>query len=207
MHRLEPSEWTHVLAHLPTEDAAALALTSPALTLTLKKAQSLRMTRAVQTARLVTVLHTSQGAREVVVSAPASPAAHSVGDLLLPRRLFVHGFPEVCLHALGTRPLCHVESFLAFEAAQAHTLPLVWAAPVQEAPGLLPWLHSRLSTYMHSQDPRDWRAVLRIHARFFVGCRTGLPRRQRGRRMQRWTKLARRDARAVRSWVEACLHL
>lgn len=204
MQRLGVEEWAHVLDKLPSRDAAALQLSSRALAPTLRRAQTLRLARSMQVARLVTILYTS-GDPVVVVSTP-SAARYSVGPLLLPRRLYAHAFPEVCLHAVHNVPR-RIDSYLAFERQLADTLPLAWAPPPPPAAGMALWTHSRFSTPIHSADPHDWRAVLRIHARYHVGCRTGLPRRHRGRRARRWTKVSRHDARAVRAWTTACLDL
>lgn len=207
MHRLGPEEWAHVLGKLSAADAATLRRCSRDLAPALHRAQQLRTTRLILQARLVTVVHfgvdgTGAVGRAVVVVTP-TPARHYTVTTVeaarpgpphslppCPRRLFAHAFPEICLRAVrGAARLWRVDSFLAFDADAAHTLPLTWAEPVGSPASrqLYPWLDSRLSTPVYAAE--DWKGVFQRHARYFVGFRTGLPRRQRGRRTRRWTKV------------------
>lgn len=209
MHRLEPEEWAHVVGKLSYEDTDALKLSGSVPLCTLQSAQQLWMCRAVDAAQLVTVVHISGDpvtravdsamARVVVTSTP-TPRGYILRrdgcSLDVPRRLYAHAFPRFCCDALrNPGRLWRIESFLAFAPEVASTLPIGWAGSVPEVPGIVTWIEARVATNVtlpggfdvHARS--EWPSAFQRHARFFVGMRVGRPRRQRGRRARRWTKV------------------
>lgn len=212
MQRLDAEDWAALVSRLPFEDAGRLGLASKAVGEAVRRGQEAWAARAMREAVLLTVLYVSAAGaltaaydqldRVVVRSEPTSdgyrlsargqPVAH------VPRRMYVHEFPRFCERAAGldAARLWRVESFQAFAPAVAATLPLGWVGVVREAPGVLAWLETRVATNVttaggHAVVPRDtWADLLQRHARLFVAMRTGTPRRQRGRRARRWTKVA-----------------
>lgn len=210
---MHPEELVPIVSHLRFGDAAALKLASASLGQAVLQAQKLWAAQAMLHARLVTVAHTS-GGRSVVVVTPHQNhyvVRHANSALQVSRRMLVHEFPKVCMLGLkNTDTLWRVESCLAFEPHISQTLPLglVGLPDLPGLPGLpgLPeletWAETRLGTNVTLPGPlqlypeAEWPSVFQRHARFFVGMRTDAPRRQRGRRARRWTKVdARRQSR------------
>lgn len=101
--------------------------------------------------------------------------------------MYVHEFPQLWCRLLGDSTVYRVETYLAFEPHVAATLPIAFVTTLPEAPDLDVWLDSRMTTNVLGRD--DWHSVFQTPARFFVCLRTGGPRRQRGRRAKRWTKV------------------
>lgn len=186
-------EWVHVISKLSYRDTLALGAASATLGRTLEKAQALWADQALSRASLVTVVHWD-GGRAVVVTRPAgkdyrlevqtTPAGTGV-SCVVPRRLLALEFPRFCMSALGGRSLARTESFLSFTNGVASSLPLGPLAPYGDHTA---WLQSRLATDARPYPPAEWPGVLGMHVRFYIGIRTGGPKRQRGHRTRRWTK-------------------
>lgn len=191
MHRLTHNEWFHVMRHLSFSDAVALQNACqhcPRVRDVIMLAQDACTAHAIHTeARLVTRLFGEAGDVLTVVTTPRE-ADYLVGGRLVQRRMYVHDFPRACL-ALAGGALVRVESFLAFQPHVVSTLHIDPVTRVECEGGetLVGWPGTTLGSTLYSQDPRD---VLQRHARFYVQLRVRPgPKRQRGRRARRWTKV------------------
>lgn len=192
MHRLAPQEWVPVFERLRHVDALALVEAAgrgekhdderAGLALTLETARTLWTAQAMQRAWLVTVLGGHGGGQALLrVDSIPTPTGYVLrcGDFEIhtSRRTYVHEFPAFCAVAA---PHAHrADSFLAFPPDVARTLPI----PSTEDTGVVVWADTRLETTHPAPE------TIQLHARFFVNFRTGPPRRQRGRRARRWTKV------------------
>lgn len=180
MQRLAPQEWVPVFERLAHADALSL-LEAPAddrVRHALETARVLWTAQAMQHAWLVTML---DGLR---VDSTPTPTGYVLrcGAFAIhtTRRMYVHEFPAFCAVAA---PQCQrAESFLAFPPEIARTLPLPLPAR-HDQHDVVVWADSRLHTAQPTHD------ALQMHARFFVNFRTGAPKKQRGRRARRWTKV------------------
>lgn len=182
MAALRWCDWVHILAHLSHADVTACKLADPRVTYDLHRAETSWMLHAIDRAKLVTVLR--GGGTRVFVVTPTREG-YTVNGMPISRRVFVHEFPRMCMAALdGADELGSIESCLCFEPGMARTLGL------PEADGATAWGGLRMRTNVGPLFARrDWPGLLQQHARFFVGWRVGPPKRQRGRRARRWTKV------------------
>lgn len=180
MLRLAPQQWVPVFERLRHADALALveaAVHDTPLAHTLERARALWSAQAMQRAWLVTMLDATMR-----VDSIPTPTGYVVrcGNFAIhtSRRMYVHEFPAFCgVVAPGS---LSADSFLAFPPKVARTLPI----PPHGTPDVVVWAESRL----HTGHPTH--QAIQMHARFFVNFRTGPPKRQRGRRARRWTKVA-----------------
>jgi hypothetical protein len=184
---LAPSDWVGVLAKLANADARALLDAAEGhdarLAHTLHAAHRLWVASALANAHMVSVLG------GVTVHTAPTPEGYTLrcGPLAThtSRRMFVHDFPRFCA-ACCTQAPAHIDSYLAFTPDVARTLPLDDGGGVAGVRGVVAWAQTRLRTALLSY-PEGTQA----HASFLVGVRVGAPRRQRGRRARRWTKVPR----------------
>jgi len=176
----------HILGHLSHADINALKLADPRVTRDLRTAVVSWTTRAIMQAKLVTVL---QGKKPFVVVVVPLVNGYLVNGTFVSRRTFVHELPRICLAGLGDAPdLCCIESCMCFERGVARTLG--FGGTVQEVDGAIAWCGPRMRTNVGALFRRhEWPMLIQRHARFYVNWRVGPPKRQRGRRARRWTKV------------------
>lgn len=181
MQRLAPQHWIPVFERLRCVDAMSLleAPVTHADRHALETARALWTSRAMQRAWLVTLL--DGGLRVDSIPTPSGYVLRcGAFEIHASRRMYVHEFPEFCA---VVAPQCqHADSFLAFPPEVARTLP-IFAADRDDLTDVALWTDSRL----HTAQPT--REAIQAHARFFVNFRTGPPKKQRGRRARRWTKV------------------
>ena len=186
---MDADAWVHVLRRLPAADHRALALAVPGVGLAVRAWAH----DAKRLAKLVTFADGSMMASAtpsttgyVVDTRGVLPTFHS------PRRMFVHQYAlAVGLAAAGQAASPRrLTSVLAFDQAVARAVPL--PGPVV-LPGTreVTWPASKVSTTLGGNPVVP---VARQHARFYLSMRLDPPRRLRGRRARRWTKVAPGDA-------------
>ena len=187
MNTLSAEAWVHIIRFLPYADALALRASSAALAHTIRAAQKVWVDRAMNLASLVVHAYVDTSRADLVVE--PTPTGYRVGDAHMPRRTFVHEFPSLaCRSSAGE--LHRVESYVAFPPDVSCTLPLGLMGRVERAHGLDVWVETRLASNVGDMySPDQWPAVFQRHARFLVALRTGGPKRHRGRRTRRWTKV------------------
>lgn len=171
LQHLNHEELIHVIKRLSYADVAALKIACPSLLHTIAAAQASWFLQSLQTATLVTIIR-ARHINRVIVSVPTKDG-YMVDGTHVSRRMYVHEFPRMCMqHTVGMGQW-HAESHLCFDrgAVPAAFRSFRWAD---------------VST-MHAEA--QWFGVFQRHARFYVGWRVGPPRRHRGRRAQRWSKV------------------
>ena len=185
MHRLGPDDWVHVLRKLPAADHRALALAVPGV----RPAVVVWAHQVKRLAKLVTFVDggvagiaTPTDLGYTVDTRGVLPTFHS------PRRLFVHQYALAVAMAAGAGGRT-LTSMLAFEQSVARSVPLPNAVSLEND---VAWPSSRVATRLG--DVGDVLPAARQHARFFLSMRLQAPRRLRGRRARRWTKVAPADA-------------
>lgn len=182
MHRLGVDEWVHVLRKLPAAYHGALALVVPGVRMAV-------VAWAHQVKRLAKLVTFADGC-VVGIATPTDegytvdtrgvlPTFHS------PRRMFVHQYALAVAMAAGAGGRT-LTSMLAFDQAVARSVPLPNADPLGDD---VTWPSSRITTRLGDVLP-----AARQHARFYLAMRLQPPRRHRGRRARRWTKVAPVDA-------------
>jgi len=164
--RLHPQDWVAVLRRLPSETHQALADAVPAA----MEAQWLWAEEVKMLAKLVTFADGEM----VAVTTPCEQG-YCINGSYVPRRFFVHAFAEV----FEKYPAHQLTSMLAFDQETGRSVPLSSRAALVGGT-MVGWPGSRLVTPVHA-------AIL--HARLYVCMRLGLPKRQRGRRAARWSKI------------------
>ena len=151
---------------------------------------------------LLMVLVTTDGAVVTQKRILAKPTANGyvVNGVHVSRRMFVHEVPMMCMGAVradtSNARVLRVDSYLAFNCPGGAWKPVLpdtdvdWCADA----GVYVWRDSLLSSpvvqgvvQLHSRD--EWPVVFQRHARVFLAHRLRAPRRDRGRRRRRWTKV------------------
>jgi len=163
---LQPEDWVAVLRRLPSETHQALADAVPA-------AMEAQWLWAEEVKMLATLVTFADG--ELVAVTIPHERGYRINGAYVPRRFFVHVFAQF----LETYPADQLTSMLAFDQETGRSVPLSSRAALV-GDTMVGWPGSRLVTPTHA-------AIL--HARLFVCMRLGMPKRQRGRRAARWSKI------------------